>query len=255
MKIIQLLLLAFGLASSLFAAEPIKVLLLSGQNNHNWKATTPLMVETLDATKLFDVTVTNTIEKMDPGSLDEFDVILSNWNLRKHRKGIPEHLKWSEELRTAYVNFVKSGKGHVAVHAGSSTFYDWNDYQEICVATWKAGTHHGPKHEFEVRIDEAQHPVTAGLKGFRKWDELWEKIYISAEGATVLTSNYASEQFKGDNVWEPSTVISQFGKGRTAYTSLGHDTKAFESPEFRILLARLVEWAGTGKVTIPASGN
>ena len=119
------------------------------------------------------------------------------------------------------------------------------------MATWKAGTHHGPQHDFEVRIEATKHPVTDGLINFRKWDELWEKIYVSSEGATVLTSSFASKEYRGDDVWEPSTLVSQFGKGRTAYTSLGHDTKAFESPEFRILLARLVEWAATGEVTIP----
>ena len=252
MKILYPILLSLGLCAALVAKEKVNVLLISGQNNHNWKVTTPLMVESLDTTGRFEVTVTNEIEKMEPASLVDFDVIVSNWNLFKFRKGIPEGLRWSKELRDAYVNIVANGKGHVAVHAGSSTFYDWSDYQEICVATWTKGTHHGPKHEFEVRIEDVVHPVTEGLKNFRKWDELWEKIYISSEDATVLTSNYASEEFKGDNVWEPSTVVSKFGKGRTAYTSLGHDDKSFKSAEFRVLLARLVEWAATGEVTIPA---
>jgi len=246
MKLFNIFLLSLIFIGSTFAREPIKVLLLSGQNNHNWKNHT---------TDRFKLTVTNTIEKIDPMTLDEFDVILSNWNLFRHRKKIPEDLQWSSELRDAYISFVKNGKGHVAIHAGSSTFYDWNDYQDLCVATWKSGTHHGPQHEFEVRIEDTEHPITAGLKNFKKWDELWEKIYVSSKGATVLTSSFSSKKFKGDDIWEPSTLISQFGKGRTAYTSLGHDTKAFESPEFRVLLARLVEWAATGEVTIPVPGH
>lgn len=55
----------------------------------------------------------------------------------------------------------------------------------------------------------------------------------------------------GGDAWEPSTLVGQFGKGRTAYTSLGHDATAFKSPQFRVLLARLVEWTATGEVTIP----
>lgn len=233
------------------ASNQIKVLLISGKNNHNWRLTTPLIASALDETERFQVVVCNEIEKMNPDALWGFDVIVSNWNLWKQRKAIPNSLKWSEKLKAAYVDFVKLGGGHVAIHAGSSTFYEWTDYQEICVSTWASGTHHGPSHEFEVRIETQEHPVTKGLANFRKWDELWEKVHVSAENCTILTSSYASSQFKGDDAWEPSTFVAQFGQGRTAYTSFGHAAKAFDSKDFNLLLARLVEWAATGAVTIP----
>jgi type 1 glutamine amidotransferase len=246
----------FILTGPLHAAEkPVRVLLITGQNNHNWSQTTPLMVGLLKDAGRFEVEVTEHFEKFKPEKLKDFDVILSHWNLWRHGKQLPPELDWSPEMRKAYVDFVKNGRGHVAIHAGSSTFYDWQDYQEICVATWKSGTHHGPQHEFEVRIDGKDHPVTKAMSNFRKWDELWGKVYVAAKGATVLTSSFASKKFGGDDVWEPSTFVSRFGEGRTAYTSFGHDNRAFNSPEFRVLLARLVEWAATGKVTIPPPGK
>jgi type 1 glutamine amidotransferase len=247
-----LVIIALISSSVASASDQIKVLLISGQNNHNWRVTTPLIVSALKVTERFEVVVCNEIEKMNPKALSDFDVIVSNWNLWKLRKAIPVALQWSDELKAAYVDFVKLGGGHVAIHAGSSTFYDCSDYQEICVATWAHGTHHGPCHEFEVRIDTQEHPVTKGLANFNKWDELWEKVHVSAEDYTVLTSSYASSKFRGDDVWEPSTFVAQFGQGRTAYTSFGHAPKAFESHDFNVLLARLVEWTATGAVTIPA---
>lgn len=84
-----------------------------------------------------------------------------------------------------------------------------------------------------MRIEDTQHPVIEGLENFRKWVELWENIYVSAADATVHTSNFASKEFNGDDVWEPSTMVSQFGKGRTAYISLGHDSTEFQCPQFR----------------------
>ena len=257
MKILLIAFLSMLSFSSLAAEKPLaKVLLISGQNNHKWQQTTPLIVETLKSTRRFEVEVSEKFEAFSPARLSEFDVIFSNWNLWKQRKNLPPELDWSPELRKAYVDFVRNGGGHVAMHAGSSTFFDWKEYQEICIATWKSGTHHGPKHMFEVRIEEKAHPITLNLGNFKKYDELWEKLYISAKDVTILTSSFASSEFKGDNVWEPSTLVSRFGKGRTAYTSLGHDAKAFESNEFRVLLARLTEWAATGKVTIsPTSRN
>jgi len=252
LSVAALLIIPLIISQIVSATDQIKVLLISGQNNHNWRVTTPLIVSALKVTERFEVVVCNEIEKMNPEALSGFDVIVSNWNLWKLRKAIPDSLQWSDELKAAYVDFVKLGGGHVVMHAGSSTFYDWADYQEICVATWAHGTHHGPSHEFEVRIDTQEHPVTKGLANFNKWDELWEQVHVSAENCTVLTSSYASSQFKGDDVWEPSTFVAQFGQGRTAYTSFGHDPKAFKSHDFNVLLARLVEWAATGAVTIPA---
>ena len=249
-----LLILVFGaqyLHGSI--AAKVKVMLLSGENNHNWKQTTPLIKELLESSQRFEIRVVNHIQNIAPKTLSEYDVIVSNWNLWKYRKGVPARLVWPDELKAAYVDYVRSGGGHVVIHAGSSTFYDWPDYQQICVATWHKGTHHGPSHQFEVRIEDKQHPVTKGLKNFRKWDELWEKVYVSDKIATVLTSSYASSEFKGDNIWEPSTWVSQFGQGRTAYTSFGHSSNAFESEDFKILLQRLVEWSATGQVTIPIS--
>jgi len=55
---------------------------------------------------------------------------------------------------------------------------------------------------------------------------------VNAADATVLTSNFASKEFNGDDVWEPSTMVSQFGKGRTAYISLGHDSLRFSALSF-----------------------
>src|SRR2546425_13332349 len=54
------LLLAFSLAASLCsissAADKIKVLIVDGQNNHQWKVTTPVLVNALESASCFTVT-------------------------------------------------------------------------------------------------------------------------------------------------------------------------------------------------------
>ena len=53
-----LTLLAFGsLAFSAQAADKLKVLILDGQNNHNWAVTTPVMKQSLEASGVFSVDV------------------------------------------------------------------------------------------------------------------------------------------------------------------------------------------------------
>ena len=47
-------------------AKPIQVLLLDGQNNHNWKATTPVLIEALEAENLCKITVSTSLPKNHP---------------------------------------------------------------------------------------------------------------------------------------------------------------------------------------------
>src|SRR3954447_16758024 len=49
--------LALALAAPLAAADPIKVLIVDGQNNHNWRATTPILKKILEDAKIFAVDV------------------------------------------------------------------------------------------------------------------------------------------------------------------------------------------------------
>ena len=56
-----------------FAADPapesgpIKVLIIDGQNNHNWKATTPLIKKALEEAKLFKVDVATSPQALRAG--------------------------------------------------------------------------------------------------------------------------------------------------------------------------------------------
>ena len=89
MKYLSLFLLLYGLITDqILQAKPIKVLLLDGQNNHNWKTTTPVMVDALEKQGHSKVTVaTSPPKKSNPSDWEKwnpkfssFDVTLSNYN-------------------------------------------------------------------------------------------------------------------------------------------------------------------------------
>ena len=181
--------------SAFASGEPVRVLLLSGQNNHEWTATTPELEAILGEGGRFAVDVTEEPEALTARSLEPYDVIVSNWNAFGTDPG---SAAWSPETREAYLDFVRQGKGHVVVHAGSSSFDDWGDYRRLTLATWKMEqTSHGPNHEFPVRIDDASHPVTAGLEGFTTTDELWNRPAVE-EGVQVLASSFSATEAGGD---------------------------------------------------------
>src|SRR5512140_3774257 len=116
--------MAFAASRPVAAADqPVRVLILSGQNNHDWKATTPRLKSILEPGRRFGLEVTEEPEKLDDARLAKFDVLLSNWNSFGLKNG-----DWPETARAAYVKFVSDGHGIVIVHAGSSSFNNWEDY-------------------------------------------------------------------------------------------------------------------------------
>jgi type 1 glutamine amidotransferase len=230
------------------ADSPIRVLILTGRNNHNWKETTPALRSVLVDSGKFSVDTTVPPAGLTKENLQNYDVILSDWN--SWGRGSKENeAEWTGSVREAYLDFVRQGKGHVTVHAGGSSFYEgWPEYRQVALVFWNLGaTGHGRQHEFPVRIDQPQHPATAGVGDFTIRDELWNKPGV-VSGATVLASAYSDKQNepRGTDQWEPSVVIAKYGQGRCFATLLGHDAKVMENEGFQQLLIRGVQWAAGG---------
>ncbi|WP_075591127.1 DUF6807 family protein [Labilibacter marinus] len=225
------------------ATKKINVLILSGSNNHNWQETTPEIKSILEETDLFNVSLTEEPEKMNAEMLSNYQVVLSNWNLFPKTDG-----NWSEETQKAVLDFVNNGGGFVFVHAGSSTNYDWPEFQQMAGATWGKGTRHGKQHDFEVVVDKFEHPITNGMSNFWTKDELWINMQ-NFNTCKVIGEALAPKWNKGLDKMEPVLFESKYGKGRTFFLVLGHDVKSMQNIGFRTLLQRGSEWTATGKVT------
>lgn len=227
----------------------VKVLLLTGRNNHNWKATTPALRQILEKAGGFKVDTIVPPEGLSSKKLAGYDVIVSDWN-SWGRGGKEVEAAWTAENRKAYLDFVREGNGHVTIHAGGSSFYDgWPEYRKVALVYWDKGvTSHPPAHDFEVRIDQADHAVTKGLDGFATRDELWTRPGV-VEGATVVASGLSPKppEGKGSGNWEPVIVTARYGKGRCFATLLGHDAGIMKNEGFQEVLARGVRWAANRK--------
>jgi type 1 glutamine amidotransferase len=242
---------ALLLAAAASAEAPVRVLLLSGASNHDWRSTTPRLVEIYEQTGRFSVDVLEDTRTITDDLLAGYDVIVSNFNTFTARYQAPRDSGWSAETKRAYTSFVRRGGGHVVVHAGSSSFYEWPEYQALVIGSFRVGqTDHGVRHAFPVRIDVADHPITRGMTPFATFDELWDGVPV-ADGGTVLASAFSSVESNGSGGYEPVALVRRYGEGRSFTTLLGHDVKAMESVAFQALLTRGTEWAATGAVTLP----
>jgi len=222
--------------------SPLKVLLLSGDNNHDWQKTTPELVKIYRESGAFEVDVFEDPASFTTQMLAPYDVIVSNWTNWPDRKRI-----WGTEAETAFLDFVRQGKGVVIVHAASACFYTWPEYHQLVGGTWGPDTGHGPVHRFAVDQMDQDHPITQGVEAFFTTDELWHRMAFQPT-ARVLCKAFSARDKGGTGNWEPAAVATEFGQGRSFYLILGHDVPAMQSPGFIKLLLRGTEWAATGKV-------
>ena len=253
--------------------EKIKVLIVDGRNNHDWQSTTPILQHLLRSSGRFVVEVaTSPPEKADLSGFrppfDEYGAVLLNYNTQK----------WDEELKESFASYLENGGGFVCVHAADNAFTDWPEYNRaIGLGGWggrkrDAGPyvyykddklvrddspgrcgHHGPQHEYQVRLRDTEHPITKGMPEL--WlharDELYDSLRGPAEEMTILATAYSSPERNGTDRDEPMIMVLNYGKGRVFHTAMGHADYSMQCIGFSTAVCRGTEWAATGKVTIP----
>ncbi|MGV3606925.1 MAG: ThuA domain-containing protein [Planctomycetaceae bacterium] len=272
--ILMMAVLSFLLSAASSAAEPMKALIIDGQNNHGvWPKTSKMMKKYLEDTKLFAVDIVTTAPQgTDPNFAPDFSkykVVISNYN----------GANWPDATQKAFVKFVADGGGFVVVHAANNSFGDWKEYNEmIGLGGWggrneksgpylyldaegkvvkdtKAGPggHHGSQHPFEIIVRDGEHPITKGMP--KQWlhvqDELYDFLRGPAEHVQVLATAYAAKDKGGSERHEPMIFTVDYGKGRVFHTPMGHGDYSQECVGFITTLVRGTEWAATGKVTLP----
>jgi type 1 glutamine amidotransferase len=224
----------------------IKVLILSGRNNHEWQKTTPLLLKIYNDSRLFTTTVTEKPDTLAYKDLKTYDVIVSNWNTWPDNE-----TRMDEEREKDFLKYVKEGGGVVFIHAGGSSFYSWNEYHQIGIGRWGKETHHGKPVKGKVSGFDPDHPVTQGLRDFYITDEIWEKTDIFP-GAIPLASVTATDETDSHQITEHALFVNSFGKGRSFFTTLGHDERALLNTGLQTILLRATQWAAHRNVTIEA---
>jgi len=242
-----------GTAPAPCAEKPgaLRVLILSGANNHEWRQSTPVLKRILDESPRFAVAeVIEDPSKCDAATFRRCDVVLSNWSAFPAMTG----RQWGKAAEEAFLDFLRGGGGFVVVHAASATCQDWPEFQDLVALTWGIDrTGHGAYHTFPVFVEDREHPITRGLGDFWITDELWHNMAsFSKEKPRVLCTAFSAAEQGGTGKREPALVATSLGKGRGLNLVLGHDAAAMENVGWQTLLLRGTEWAATGAVTIPA---
>ena len=224
----------------------IRVLILSGQNDHDWRQTTPFLRQALANTGRFDVRVCESPAGLTPETLAAFDVLVDDY----------AGPRWGNSTEQAVQSFVKSGKGLVAVHAALYGFSgsDWTEFGEmtkVARVTPPADQFTGPAHFLQLNITRSEHPIVANLKTeFRVADKLCRSLTLLPGAEVLATARDIQSNGPAASV-EPVLFVGNYGAGRIFCTALGHELAGMNERAFLTTFARGTEWAATGKVTLP----
>jgi type 1 glutamine amidotransferase len=269
---------------ALYAKDPIKVLIVTGQNNaHSIHASSVIMQKYLNESGLFVTDIAVSPKKGENMSnfkpnFSAYKVVVLDYD------GDP----WPDATNAAFLDFVKKGGGVVVYHAADNPFRNWKEYNEIIgLGGWGGrdetdgpyvyfkdgkevrdnspgrGGSHGRQHEYVIDVRDKKHPITKGLPA--SWphakDELYDRLRGPALNMTILATAFSDQSTGGSGRDEPVLMTIKWGKGRIFHTVLGHiggnetTHPSVESASFKVTLLRGTEWAATGKVTQKVPSN
>jgi len=275
--VVQILtvIVAIVIGSSTWADDPIRVLIVDGQNNHDWRKTTPVLKACFEGTGRFKVDVVTSPEQNKPAEdwnafrpkFSDYGAVVSNYNGQA----------WPEPVQKSLEQYVSNGGGLVIVHAANNAFPEWTEYNKMIGLGWRGpdygdrvtvdkdgkvvrteknqgpGAGHGAQHEFVVIVRDRQHPVMAGLP--TEWlhtkDELYHGQRGPAANMNILATAYSAKSSDGTGENEPMVWWIPYGKGKVFTTLMGHGDYSMKCVGFQSIVTRGTEWVATGKVTLP----
>lgn len=264
-------------------SKPIKALVVSGQNNHNWQVSHKVLKQILDNSGLFvtDIELTapagGDMSSFTP-DFSQYDVVVLDYNGDR----------WPAETDSAFVQYVRKGGGVVIYHAADNAFAGWEEFNRIiALGGWEGrneksgpycylkdgelvldnrpghGGSHGQQREYPMHCCNAKHPITKGLPD--NWMHARDEMYDSMRGPAnikdLLYSGTTDPATGGSGREEPLVFTVDYGKARIFHLMLGHcgptaeDNPAMQCVGFQALLLRGAEWAATGKVKQPVPAD
>lgn len=264
----------------------IQILLVSGQNNHDWSETNAMLLGIIKEIESFRTTISLTPPKgsdslawdnWDP-DFASYDVVLIDYNGEM----------WPASIRSRFEAYIEGGGTALSVHAGNNPFPGWEAYEKMIGLLWRgtdAGYRvymddagelvriasgvedvkvgHGKLHDWQITTRDADHPIMQGVPDvwYHPHDELYHGQRGPAENMNVLATAYSDPASGGTGKHELMIWWIPYGQGKVLTFLPGHhwpeqeDVRAFHDIGFRTLLNRSLEWLATGDVTIPVPDN
>ena len=160
----------------------------------------------------------------------------------------------TEEQGQAVKDFVSNGASFYSYHNNAFVSRSSKNYRDV---QGGYALSHPPLRPFKVRIINRDHPITHDVKDFMVDDEQHYLIYdkdpknilLNSENIDGLTytANYPdpkdpNPQPKNWGTTSASGWAHEYGKGRVAFTAMGHTIHAMWNPEYIKMQKNAIRW-------------
>ena len=243
MKKTVLIFILLLLSITMFAQNSkIKVLIIDGYSNHDWRYTTEV-INTLLINSGFckvDISTAPTNNSPKYGKWNprfaNYDVVVMNLN------SLGNGNSWPKNVQTNFENYMKNGGGMYVFHSANNSFAEWAEYDKMIGLGWRKAeqgtaieiidnkmvripvgvgknTSHGKRVDLVVN-KLVEHPINKGFPA--KWETPDIELYTYARGPAekieVLSFTFDK---KTDKNWPVDWVV-KYGKGRVYNSTFGH---------------------------------
>lgn len=251
MKNLLMAIVAICFATSALAAKPIKALIVTGQNNHNWPVSHVMLKDILEKDNYI---VDLAISPKQGEDMSNFKPAFNNYQLVVLDYNGDS---WCDETNAEFLKYVQAGKGLVIYHAANNAFKDWDEYEKIIAlggwggrgdkspgyyTEWKDDKvvkyedsavvgNHGKRHDFTLNCRNSKHPITKNLPKtmVQTDDELYDHMKGKANIKDVLYTAYSDPASGGTGKEEILIFTVDYPKSKIFHTMLGHAGQTVET--------------------------
>ena len=181
------------------------------------------------------VTFIENVEALNAESLQQFQLLVIFRDGMNWPKGYDQpYVTWmTDTQQQALWDFVNGGGGFLALHNAQGLYPPGGLYYKLFGGDY--GGHPDPA-LFTIRVENKDHPVTAGIEDYEIFDEQHMVKYSLDREHLLLRSISKSNQEAAAGWWR------EIGKGRMVYLSQGHTTEGLNHPMTQHLVRNAIHW-------------
>lgn len=282
-RLLSLFIAGTALALSVSAATPLRVLYFTksagfehsvvkqqnGQPSYSEK-----ILSTLAPKHDFAFTFSKDGSLFSPEYLARFDVVMFYTSGDLTSVGTDGQPAITPAGKKALLDWISSGHGFIAIHAGSDTFHTGEsgggnptdranryklhgaDSDPYVVMLGGEFINHGPQQVAKVSVIDPHFPGCGELHDSFECQEEWYSLKEFASNLHVLL-RLETAGMQGTEYQRPPFPLAwarSFGSGRVWCNAMGHREDVWDSARFQAMLVGGIEWAG-GRVPADIKPN
>jgi type 1 glutamine amidotransferase len=153
----------------------------------------------------------------------------------------------NDQQKNELLAWIREGKGFVAAHTALTAFDSWPAFGELLGGRYDG---HPWGNAAGTVVNEApDFPATKHFPATLAFhDEFYQAKEFSRQNARVLlrldvSKMPANDGYHGKDGDMPLVWAKNYGKGRVAYSSLGHDASVWDNRDVRLMYLELIKWS------------